>query len=378
VAELGLESEVDVVIGTLGKALGSYGAYACCDRTMAKYLVNSARTLIFSTALPPPAVAGALAALELLLEQPRRVDKLQSNAEVLREELEAHGFETGESCTQVVPLVIGDAAAAMAACEAALARGVFAQAIRPPTVPEGTSRLRLAVMASHTKSELRAAARVLAEAARGAGVVAAAICAALRSRGVRVAAWKPVVTGTDEAPDPGWPPDHELLAAVCGLDPGDVAPLAFGPAVSPHLAAELAGAPIEPAALVARARETGAAFEALVVEGVGGLLVPLTTGYLVRDLARELGFPIVIAAAPGLGTINHTLLTVEAARAVGLRVAGIVLTPWPAEPSVMEGSNRETVERLAGLPVSTLARLPDAGVEGLAAAGSALPLDDWL
>jgi 8-amino-7-oxononanoate synthase len=164
VAELGLENEVDVLVGTLGKALGSYGAYACCDAAMSRYLVNSARTLIFSTALPPPAVAGAMAALELLIEQPRRVEKLQANADVLRDELEDLGFDTGDSCTQVVPLVVGDATEAMAACERALANGVFAQAIRPPTVPEGTSRLRLAVMASHTKSELRSAARVLADA----------------------------------------------------------------------------------------------------------------------------------------------------------------------------------------------------------------------
>jgi len=168
VAELGLEDEVDVVVGTLGKALGSYGAYACCSRSMAKWLVNSARTLIFSTALPPPAVAGALAALELLVEQPRRVEKLQSGAGALRDELEARGLDCGGSCTQIVPLVVGSAGAAMRACELALAEGVFAQAIRPPTVPEGTSRLRLAVMASHTKSELREAAHVLADAVQAA------------------------------------------------------------------------------------------------------------------------------------------------------------------------------------------------------------------
>lgn len=168
VADAGLEDEVDIVVGTLGKALGAYGAYACCDKTLAKYLVNSARTLIFSTALPPPAVAGALAALDLLREQPRRVEKLQHNADLLRSALLDEGLDTGPSETQVVPLVVGDAAAAMAACEQALERGVFAQAIRPPTVPEGTSRLRLAVMASHTGSELRGAARVLAKAVRSA------------------------------------------------------------------------------------------------------------------------------------------------------------------------------------------------------------------
>ena len=173
VADAGLEDEVDVVVGTLGKALGSYGAYACCDKTMAKYLVNTARSLIFSTALPPPAVAGAMAALELLREQPGRVDKLERNAHAMRSALAAEGLATGPSETQILPIVVGDPTAAMDACERALANGVFCQAIRPPTVPEGSSRLRIAVMASHTRSELRWAAGVLARAVRAAAPDAA-------------------------------------------------------------------------------------------------------------------------------------------------------------------------------------------------------------
>jgi 8-amino-7-oxononanoate synthase len=164
VAEHGLEDEIDVVVGTLGKALGSYGAYVLCDKPMAKYLINTARTLIFSTALSPPAVAAAMAALELLREQPRRVEKLQRNSAVLREALAEAGVPVEPGDTPIIPLIVGDADAAMAACDRALERGVFAQAIRPPTVPAGTSRLRLAVMASHTKSELREAGRVLAAA----------------------------------------------------------------------------------------------------------------------------------------------------------------------------------------------------------------------
>jgi 8-amino-7-oxononanoate synthase len=164
VAEFGLEDEIDVIVGTLGKALGSYGAYVLCDKPMAKYLINTARTLIFSTALPPPAVAAAMAALDLLREQPRRVEKLQRNSAVLRAALAEQGMQVGSGETPIVPLVVGDADAAVSASERALERGVFAQAIRPPTVPAGTSRLRLAVMASHTKSELREAAEVLAAA----------------------------------------------------------------------------------------------------------------------------------------------------------------------------------------------------------------------
>ena len=164
VAAAGLEDEVDVVVGTLGKTLGSYGAYACTSRTMAKWLVNTARTLIFSTALPPPAVAAAGAALELLAEEPRRVDRLQRNASIVREALSDHGIRTGDSTTQILPLVVGDADDAVRVCERALEKGVFAQAIRPPTVPEGSSRLRLAVMGSHTRAELQDAAGVLAAA----------------------------------------------------------------------------------------------------------------------------------------------------------------------------------------------------------------------
>jgi len=169
VAEFGLEQEIDVVIGTLGKALGAYGAFVACDAEMARFLTNTSRPLIFSTAPPPPAVAGALAALELLIEQPRMVSKLQANADVMRTELAAEGFEVAGSTTQIVPLIVGDATLAMRVCEAAIERGVFAQAIRPPTVPEGTSRLRLALMATHTKSELRDAARELGRAALRAG-----------------------------------------------------------------------------------------------------------------------------------------------------------------------------------------------------------------
>jgi 8-amino-7-oxononanoate synthase len=178
VAAYGLEDEVDVIVGTLGKSLGSYGAYVLCDQQMAKYLINTARTLIFSTALPPPAVAAAMAALDLLREQPRRVDKLQRNAHVLREALGESGITVAAGDTPIVPLIVGDAGAAVKASELALEQGIFAQAIRPPTVAPGTSRLRLAVMASHTKSELREAARALT----------ASLPASAREAAVRVAA----------------------------------------------------------------------------------------------------------------------------------------------------------------------------------------------
>jgi 8-amino-7-oxononanoate synthase len=171
VAEAGLTGEVDVLIGTLGKALGSYGAFVAGSATLVRYLLNTARTFIFSTAPPPPAVAAAMAALELLQERPALVRELAESGRVLREALRGEGLDVGASRTQIIPVMVGEPEAAVALCEHALEEGVFAQAIRPPTVPEGTSRLRLAVMAGHTEHELRAAAAVIGRGARAAGLI---------------------------------------------------------------------------------------------------------------------------------------------------------------------------------------------------------------
>ncbi len=211
----------------------------------------------------------------------------------------------------------------------------------------------------------------------GKTVVAAALVAALAAAGEAIAAFKPAVSGLDE-PDGVKPADHELLAACAGVEAEAVAPAVFGPAVSPHLAAELAGMTIDPEAVVAAARRAGDA-KTLIAEGVGGLLVPLTSdGWLVRDLVVELGLPVIVVARPGLGTINHTLLTLEVALASGIDVRGVVLTPWPAEPSVMEESNRATIEALSSLEVATLAPLGGFTPPMLADAGATLPYRKWL
>jgi dethiobiotin synthetase len=207
----------------------------------------------------------------------------------------------------------------------------------------------------------------------GKTIIAACIAAALRERGLRVAAVKPAVTGLYE-PEPGRPADHELLAAAAGVAPGSVTERTFGPPLSPHLAAELAGARLDPAELLASARRAAHGANVLVAEGAGGLLVPLTSGthpYLIRDYARDLGLPLVIAARPGLGTINHTLLTLEAARSDGLDVRAVVLTPWPDAPSAMECSNRATIAELGAVDVRVLQRVGITPAE-LATAGASL------
>ncbi|HEX4106746.1 MAG TPA: dethiobiotin synthase [Solirubrobacteraceae bacterium] len=214
----------------------------------------------------------------------------------------------------------------------------------------------------------------------GKSVVSAAILAALVQAGRRVRAHKPALSGLDE-PAGDWPRDHELLASLTGQRPEEVAPIRFGPAVSPHLAAELAGAPLAPDALLAAARQALADAGpdgALVVEGVGGLLVPLCPGYAVRDLARELGLPVVVAARAGLGTINHSLLTLQAARTAGLDVRAIVLGPWPAQPDAMLRSNRETIAREGGVEVAVLGQVAEPSPRALADAGAPLAPERWL
>lgn len=210
----------------------------------------------------------------------------------------------------------------------------------------------------------------------GKTVLAASIAAALVADGHDVRAYKPVVTGLDDPVD-GVPADHALLAQVTGDEPARVTPHGFGPAVSPHLGAALAGVTLNPAEMVAAARAQGGD-GVLVAEGVGGLLVPLTPSWLVRDLAVELGLPVVVAARPSLGTINHTLLTLEAARGAGLDVRAVVLTPWPPEPSTIEASNRETLRALAGCEIATLPRVAAMDDAALAAAGASLSPARWL
>jgi dethiobiotin synthetase len=214
----------------------------------------------------------------------------------------------------------------------------------------------------------------------GKTVLSAALLAAMAAAGERVSAHKPVVTGLGEQPgigQPEWPPDHELLASVAGMTREEVSPLRYEPAVSPHLAARLAGERVDPDDLEARARVAGDNGATLIVEGVGGLLAPLAEDYTVRDLAVALELPVLIAARPGLGTINHTLLTLQSAHAVGLDVRAVVLTPWPEEPNEMEQSNRETIMRTGGIEVAVLSHVRGPTAADLGRAGDALPWRNW-
>jgi len=159
----GVENEVDIHLGTLGKSLGSFGAFVAGSHGLRDLLVNTARSFIFSCALAPPQVAAARTALAVAERESWRREALAANAEGLRRRLSEHGISTAPSTTHIVPVRIGDNARTMQVCEALLGRGFYAQGIRHPSVPEGTARLRITPMATHTQAEVVALADAIAE-----------------------------------------------------------------------------------------------------------------------------------------------------------------------------------------------------------------------
>jgi dethiobiotin synthetase len=204
----------------------------------------------------------------------------------------------------------------------------------------------------------------------GKTVVSAVLARTLADDGRRVAVFKPAVTGMDEFPDydeaaasevisaAGLPDQATLrVAARSSQTDAEIAPYRYDPPMSPHLAAGLAGEEIDPERVMRAAREAATGADAIVCEGVGGLLVPLAPSWTVRSFSVELGYPVVVVSPPGLGAINHALLTVESARSVGLKVAAVVLNPWPEDPTPIELDNRETIAALSGAEVLTLPKL---------------------
>ena len=162
VAKLGLSERVAIQMGTLGKALGGFGAYVAGGAALRDLLINRCRSFIFTTALPPAVMATALAAIDLVTKEPERRDALWRNCRQLKQGLNQLGFEPGAGDSPILPLIIGDAGKCMKFSEQLLANGVFAQGIRPPTVPPGTSRLRITLMATHTAAQIDCALKAFA------------------------------------------------------------------------------------------------------------------------------------------------------------------------------------------------------------------------
>ncbi len=167
VAKLGLGAHVLVQMGTLGKALGGFGAYVAGSAGLRELMINRCRSVVFTTALPPAVMAMGIAALDIVKKEPERRCRLWENCAKLQTGLKALGYSVANSQSQIMPLMVGDANECMRLSESLLGRGIFAQGIRPPTVPPGTSRLRITVMATHTGEHLQRALGVFEEVAKG-------------------------------------------------------------------------------------------------------------------------------------------------------------------------------------------------------------------
>ena len=158
----GMEGSVDVLMGTLSKAVGGEGGFVCGSRSLIEYLVNKARSFIFSTALSPVSMAADLEGLRLIMEQPERVQKLQENIRFCCAALNARGIDAASE-TAIIPIIIGGEARAMRVMELLKECGYYISAIRYPTVAKGSARLRLALMSSHTREDLEGLADALKE-----------------------------------------------------------------------------------------------------------------------------------------------------------------------------------------------------------------------
>jgi glycine C-acetyltransferase/8-amino-7-oxononanoate synthase len=168
---LGVEHEIRFQIGTLGKALGSSGAYIAGPRDMVEFLLNTARPFIFTTASPPSTAAAAVAALAVIQQNPERRARLWSNRQRLFHGLQRIGFRMTDTVSPILPILIGNAASTLNFAEQLLAHGVYAPAIRPPTVPNDTSRIRVTVTSEHTADHIDEALRAFELAGQATGLI---------------------------------------------------------------------------------------------------------------------------------------------------------------------------------------------------------------
>lgn len=167
IEEEGVSAGVDLAVGTFGKALGSYGAFVAARREMIEYLVNRARSFIFSTALPPAVTAASLAAVHLVRQQPELRRELWEKVDFFKALLHQGGLNRDLGPSQIIPIVVGSSGQAMAMAEELRKQGLYVTAVRPPTVPAGTARLRFSISRWHSKADLGQATQVLLEVLQG-------------------------------------------------------------------------------------------------------------------------------------------------------------------------------------------------------------------
>ena len=375
----------DILVGTLGKALGSSGAFIAGDGVLRDYLLNRARSFIFTTALPPPVAAAGLAATLLVrsTEGDLLRGRLTQNLATFRSQMRLTG---NDAASPIVPLVLGSDQAAVSASTRLRELGLFVQPIRPPTVREGTARLRLTFSAHHTDHHIarlveglssisavgRTAERSVASTAQQlqperaspfrppAGVflagtdtgvgktsVAIALLRLMAERGLHPVPFKPVETGA-------WPVPRDATALVSATQRLDlpidlVCPVALRQPIAPAAAAAAEGADTSLRALTEYFAAAALHGSVVLVESAGGLLSPYAPGLSGADLAAAFRLPILIVARNSLGTVNHTALAVAEVRRRRLPLVGIVLVNVVGTPSPDQASNCSLIEGATGI-----------------------------
>jgi len=382
-AQMGVQP--DVLIGTLGKAIGASGAFVAGTSDLRHYLLNRARTFIFTTGLPVPVAAAAQTALQIIASS--EGDRLRHRLSLLAGQLRsALGLPEPSVQAPILPFTIGSDQATLDASHHLRSRGFFVQAIRPPTVREGTSRLRITLSSGHTNQQVADLADALADlpaiapahqvtsqkrdapkttlrpatfpltaiahgifllgtdTAVGKTTVAAALLHLLANRGAKPVPFKPVETGARPFPSDA----ARLLAASMRTDLplGVVCPITFQEPVA--AAAASLGSPLTISTLLGHARRAATYGDPLVVESAGGVLSPYAPALTSLDLAEALGFPVLLVARNGLGTINHTALAIGEIRRRQVQFLGTVLVTTLAEPTPDQQSNLRLIADATG------------------------------
>jgi len=379
----------DVLIGTLGKAFGASGAFAAGSELLRDYLVNRARTFIFTTALPPPVAAASLQALSIIRspEGDALRARLADNITVFRSHL---ALSRQAFPSPIHPLILGPDDAALSASRHFRSAGLFVQPIRPPAVREGSARLRLTFSAAHSIEDLSRLAdaihslattlkpttlvsnptgpsisappeSVLRPVQKPAGIfiagtdtavgktaVSAALLRLLRHRGLRPVPFKPVETGANPSPR-----DAQALLAASGrtdLRLPQVCPFPLYLPVAPTAAAAAQGLEISLSVLLLHFTMAQAFGDAVIVESAGGLLSPYAPAITTADLAAAFDLPIILVARNSLGTINHTALAISEIRRRGLPFIGTILVNTTPDPNSERMCNSSQIGDLTGTP----------------------------